>query len=224
MEPGSDTVDVRARAKEGIRLGIAEVALRLFVRRGFDEVTTAEIARDSGISSRSFFRYFATKEDAALAGLDRSMLAVRAELAARPGGESVWVSLQHAFAVLIDAPVLDGVDPFDVARLFVETPSLRARRLQKHGAWRQALLPLLVDRLPDSGESWRTEAASLAVLTAALGCVDTATEMWVAMDGRVSATTVLAEACGGVAASTVEPTGAERITVHRAGPLSERQP
>lgn len=208
MELGSEMVDVRAQAKEGIRQGIAAVALRLFVQRGFDEVTAAEIARSSGISSRSFFRYFATKEDAALAGLDRSMHAVGADFAARPDGESVWESLQHAFAVLIDAPVLDGVDPLDVARLFVETPSLRARRLQKHGAWRQTLLPLLVERLSDARETWRTETASLAVLTAALGCLDIATEMWVSMDGRVSAAAVLAEAFGGVvAAGAVRPAG-----------------
>lgn len=133
--------------------------------------------------------------------------AVRAGFAARPRDESVWDSLRHAFAALIDARVLDGVDPLDVARLFVETPSLRARRLQKHGAWREALLPLPVNRLSNRGETWRAETVSLAVLTAALGCLDTATEMWVAMDGRVPATTVLAEAFRGVAASAVEPAG-----------------
>lgn len=201
MDRADGVLDVRARAREGVRQGVAEIALRLFIQRGFEEVTAAEIARDSGISLRSFFRYFATKEDAALAGLDRSMNIVAAGLAARPADEDVWTSLRHAFAKILDEPVLHDVDPLELARLFIDTPSLRARRLQKHNAWRHTLLPLLADRLPDRGEGWRDEAVGLAVLSAALGCLDAATEVWVSADGRVPPADALAEAFRGVAAS-----------------------
>ena len=194
------SLDLRARAREGLRREIGEVALRLFVERGFDDVTAAELAHVSGISLRSFFRYFATKEDAALAGLERSMQLVASTFASRPADEGVWASLQYAFASVVDVAGLEGPDPLDVSRLFVETPSLRARRLEKHGEWRRTLLPLLAERLPDQDEPWRGETACLAILTAALGCLDTATEMWVRDEGRVSATTVLAQAFDAVSA------------------------
>jgi AcrR family transcriptional regulator len=46
-----------------MRRMIMDAALELFVRKGFDETTIDEIAEAAGISRRSFFRYFANKDD-----------------------------------------------------------------------------------------------------------------------------------------------------------------
>lgn len=53
---------VRALAKQRTREEIAAVAMDLFRRRGFDEVTTQEIAREAGVTQRTLFRYFARKD------------------------------------------------------------------------------------------------------------------------------------------------------------------
>jgi AcrR family transcriptional regulator len=58
--------DLRTRRRNETRLEIQQAALTLFEEQGFEMTTVDEIARAAGISSRTFFRYFATKEESVL--------------------------------------------------------------------------------------------------------------------------------------------------------------
>src|ERR1041384_7598444 len=52
-----------ARGGPRTRAKISEVATRLFLERGFDTVTVAEVAREAGVSSVTVFKHFPRKED-----------------------------------------------------------------------------------------------------------------------------------------------------------------
>lgn len=58
-----DATPLQARKQDFVRSAIWDAAIGLFADRGFDETTIDEIARAAGVSTRTFFRYFASKAD-----------------------------------------------------------------------------------------------------------------------------------------------------------------
>jgi TetR/AcrR family transcriptional regulator, regulator of mycofactocin system len=94
---------VRAKRSEMITLEVESVALRLFEERGFTEVTVDEIASSAQISTRTFYRYFASKEDVLQVRIDMRSRVLQTALAARrddePPMESIRVALQEGLAV-----------------------------------------------------------------------------------------------------------------------------
>ena len=80
---------------------VEAVALRLFAEQGFDRVTVDDIAEAVGISARTFYRYFATKDAVLQVQIDRRSDALRAELDARPVHEAPLESLRAALHVTV---------------------------------------------------------------------------------------------------------------------------
>jgi AcrR family transcriptional regulator len=90
------TESLRDRQRAQIRADIRRAAFRLFVERGYDAVTTEEIASAAGVSPRTFFRYVPTKEELLLAPVRHGGTAIVALLEERPGAEPPDVALINA--------------------------------------------------------------------------------------------------------------------------------
>lgn len=152
--------------------------MSLFIARGFDEVTIDEIAAASGISRRSFFRYFSTKEDIVLGDLEALGETVRNALEAVPIEESPWAAMRTALTTLNTRP---SPDMISVSRLYAHTPSLRARHLEKHHKWQQLLAPNIALR---NGRQ-QPDHRDIAIVAACLACFDIAVDEWTRLDGAV---------------------------------------
>lgn len=109
------TLDLRERRRLATRAEIEDVALDLFEKQGCEGTTVDDIAAAAGVSPRTFFRYFATKEDAAL-GANRSFdAALAARLEAIAPGRRDLRHLEDAVADTLQQLALD--DPTSSARM-----------------------------------------------------------------------------------------------------------
>jgi len=167
---------LRERTWRAVHAEIATAAIRLFAENGFEATTIEQIAAAAGISRRSFFRYFATKEDIVLGDLAALGEQVRTALEARPAHESAWVALRAAFQAL-RGPDYSPEAALAAATMYHDTPSLRSRHLEKHLRWQELLAPDIERRL-GIGSGATPDPRARAVIAAALACLDTAVEAW----------------------------------------------
>lgn len=159
-----------------MRAEIAAAALPLFVDNGFDAVTIEQIASAAGISRRSFFRYFDTKEDVLLGDATAQGEVIKGALAARPAEESAWDALRAAFYSL-RGPDYSPQTELALARMCHDTPSLHARHVEKQLRWQDLLAPEVAKRLGDVPDAVR-DLHARAVIATSLACLDLAFHAW----------------------------------------------
>src|SRR3984893_15755215 len=84
---------LRERKKRLLRQQLSDTATRMFMERGFDAVRVTEIAEACGVSEKTVFNYFPTKESLILDRLESTMAALRSGLT-QPGVEPAEAALQ----------------------------------------------------------------------------------------------------------------------------------
>jgi AcrR family transcriptional regulator len=122
------TVGLRESKKLQMRQVIADEAMRLFVLRGFDHVTVAEVAAAVGVSEKTIFNYFPTKEDLFFDEVPRREAALVETIRGRAPGESILAALRRL--QIAEAPRLcsPGFELF--ARIIEDSPALQAKELE----------------------------------------------------------------------------------------------
>jgi AcrR family transcriptional regulator len=104
QEPG-----LRERKKLETRRRLRQVALRLAGERGFEHVTIEDIAAGADVSTRTFFNYFGSKEEALISPDPTSAAELAQALAARPAAEAPLETLRQVM-LLRAAHIEDHVD------------------------------------------------------------------------------------------------------------------
>jgi AcrR family transcriptional regulator len=166
----------------------------LFLDQGFDNTTVEQICAAAGMSRSTFFRHFPAKEDVVLGELVDYGQRVLDALKGRPVDEPVWVSLRHALEPVLPPAGHELGRSLRRSRMFIETPALRARHLEKTLTWQEILIPEVARRLGSGAHDPRPAA----LIGSALACMDAALIAWTGCEGATSLIELLAHAMNAV--------------------------
>ncbi len=139
---------LRERKKEQTRRRIADVATRLFLARGYDAVTTAEVAQAAEVSPATLFNYFPAKE-ALVFDEDQALGdALVCAITARPAGTGVLDALRQA---ILAGPYLrfahdPAYRPF--FELIHSTPELASHARQMAARYEKAIAEAIFEARP----------------------------------------------------------------------------
>ena len=162
---------LRERKRRQTRQRLAETGLRLFLERGYDQTTLDAIAEAAGVSRRTFFHYFAQKDDILLAWKSGLGGAIRAAILREPSDQPPVDIVLSALLQLVEQ--YQAEDHIRIERLLASTVSLGASALAKYAEHEQAVFEALVVLwpAPDRRERLRLVAmVSVGALRVAFDC------------------------------------------------------
>jgi AcrR family transcriptional regulator len=185
-----ESMNLRARKKLLVRDVIEQVALTLFDQRGYDATTVEEIAADVGISPRTFFRYFPSKEDVVFAHHADALARLRDVLDERlRGGDRVLAAVRAATVALQDDADQRELEQTRL-RVIRVTPALTARRYALSVEYEAAIVAAITPALGDDPGAWMR---AMLVASASMGALRAASLIG-ATPGGQPAVSVLDEA------------------------------
>lgn len=165
-------------------------AQALFQEQGFENVTVAQIADAAGVTSRTFFRHFSTKEEVVFADHEESIRLVERELEISGANRSAVEIVRSALSEIMRR--FDEAPEQSLARFELElsSPAVEAYAMWLTQAWVRAITRDLAERLEvDARMDPRPHlTASLANMAARLA-IDT----WVARQGDGSVRAIALE-------------------------------
>jgi AcrR family transcriptional regulator len=161
---GIEAPSLRERNKARARAEIAAAALRLFAERGFEGVTVDQIVAAAGVSRRTFFRYFETKEDALLADYPELNTRLTEMLGLTGGGDHPLEAVRAGLHRLAEWYVERSDAVLERSKVIHDAAlPLAARNLEFLSQWEQAIATAVARTLGiDAGDlEPRTAAAAV---------------------------------------------------------------
>ncbi|MFF7788987.1 TetR family transcriptional regulator [Streptomyces sp. NPDC007991] len=145
-------MNLRERKKRRTRDALLRAALELFATRGYDETTVDDIAAAVDVSQRTFFRYFAGKEETAFYVPRLAENQVVQAVRARPPGEAPLEALRRAVLESWDTinETIEEIVPVElhlrVYRVIESTPALLAAHLRRSAELEEELARIIAER------------------------------------------------------------------------------
>lgn len=194
MANDSDTrsgVDLREQRRERNAREIQQTAMSLFAARGYADVTVEDIAREAGISERTFFRYFASKDHLLVAEAGRRIDVIHDSLLSQGEALDAWHALRNAVLDQSASEEQVGRNAAIWAHLTKEAPALLAKMIM-HGAL-ESTHNIEVELARRLGVP-ETDALPDVMMRVTLAAVQSAYLRWLEDDGTASLVDLTAQA------------------------------
>ncbi|BBZ42088.1 TetR/AcrR family transcriptional regulator [Mycobacterium conspicuum] len=170
---------LRDRQRAQIRTEIRRAAFRLFIERGYDAVTTEEIASAAGISQRTFFRHVPTKDELLLAPVRHGGAAIVHLLEQRPPGEAPDVALVNA--IITRTRSFDESDTEEWRKALMMAPGLIDKLRFHTPADKERATQIIAERM---GADPAADIAPGLLVQLGFAAADFAFQQWVRQSGR----------------------------------------
>jgi AcrR family transcriptional regulator len=161
---------LRERKKAQTREAIAETARRLFLEKGFEAVTVAEVAREAEVAEKTVFNYFPTKEDLFYGRLEEFEEALLDAIRGRQPGKTIIAAFRDFVTRQRGALQLQDEKEATkrlrkINRVITESPSLLARERQVLDRYAKSLANVIA-------EETRTREGSIEPRVVASALID----------------------------------------------------
>ena len=170
----SNPLSLKLRKQQVVRDALSRSAEELFLLRGFEAVTVEEIALAAGVSRRTFFRYFDSKEEVMVERSDRFGEQMLIELAARPLDEPPLLAIRNALVPAVASSLVERDLVRQIIGLLRETSALRRALMEHRNRLEERIAALMAQRL--GADSSDNTPMLLAFVTRALH--DTVINAW----------------------------------------------
>ena len=161
---------LRERRKQATRQSLQESAVRLVSDRGPDAVTVEDICTASGVSPRTFFNYFATKEEAIFGWDSDARRALTDDIIARPAGEPPLRAIRIVFGGALEASAASGLWE-ERLRIMRDYPQLVPRMAVLANALQDALAEAVAIRTGRPNDDLYVTVTAAAAVGAARAAV-----------------------------------------------------
>jgi AcrR family transcriptional regulator len=174
MATGPEQRPLRDRKRERNRGALVAAAVDLFERQGYERTTIAEIAAAAEMGPRTFFHYFASKEEILFPDSEQRVQDAVAAIAGNTGDRSPGQALADAVTMVVDTHD-DMVGPLaDVRNALIETvPAVRGRALQIQLSAQHRIAAALRAAYPDELDDVTAAALVGATIGAVAGAIGT---------------------------------------------------
>ncbi len=179
---------LREKRKRQLKSELSRQAIQLFTQKGFEETTIDDIVDPLTVSKRTFFRYFATKEDLVFAWYEELTGELVRALEARPKAEPPFESVCETLLSLLHYYDENPKWALTMTRLAKATPALVGKSFEKRSIWERELAKVLAKRLPHAPTRALTARVTVAAALAAFTC---GIDEWTDSRGKANVRTCL---------------------------------
>ncbi len=159
---------LRERKKEQTRRKIEEAAIRLFVQRGYQATTVAEIAEAADIAPRTFFAYFPSKEAVLFGDFDATFDQLQAHMDERAPEETTFDAVRAWIGTLIDDEDVDHERDACRRRIIADNEVLVAHERHLMGRFERLLAENVARDLGDDPDDLQPRLVAAAAVAALL--------------------------------------------------------